>query len=373
MKNEKIAICSDNIPFHSNRIFDEIWANNFPGAQAMPILREIAQKNSFQIVTGDIALSHVKSNYWQAKDVLVAQEQDSQIAKELISLGAEPKILLAFESPVFAPYFYDSLPDLAPKFCHRILFKAALGMFDCSTGTNHKAYFPSYHKDMKFTAKPWAEREFLVIVAANKYCKKPTKFPFSLKPAKYLNWYRKKQQRQSSRSLQNAIQNELQSQRLEAIEYFGADGRLSLFGASWKNVKKFPPHLQKNLKKIMATLSPERCLDKVKTIANYKFSICFENISYPGYVTEKIIDCFVAGVIPIYLGAPDIFDFVPEKAFIDMRKFNSWHKLDKYLEGIEEEQAIQMIKAGQNFLLTPEGKKHSFEFCAKYLFELILQ
>ena len=56
-----------------------------------------------------------------------------------------------------------------------------------------------------------------------------------------------------------------------------------------------------------------------------------------------------------------------------MRQFNSWHELDKYLEGFEEKQAIQMIKDGQDFLRSPQGQKHSFEFFAQYLFDLILR
>lgn len=35
----------------------------------------------------------------------------------------------------------------------------------------------------------------------------------------------------------------------------------------------------------------------------YKFTIAFENQSYPGYVTEKIADALMAGTVPIYWGA----------------------------------------------------------------------
>jgi hypothetical protein len=41
-------------------------------------------------------------------------------------------------------------------------------------------------------------------------------------------------------------------------------------------------------------------------LATYMFSIAHENASYPGYFTEKILDCFATGTVPIYWGDPDI-------------------------------------------------------------------
>jgi hypothetical protein len=41
-------------------------------------------------------------------------------------------------------------------------------------------------------------------------------------------------------------------------------------------------------------------------LATYMFSIAHENASYPGYFTEKILDCFATGTIPIYWGDPEI-------------------------------------------------------------------
>lgn len=41
---------------------------------------------------------------------------------------------------------------------------------------------------------------------------------------------------------------------------------------------------------------------KLKWLRNYRFHICFENSSYPGYLTEKLFDAYAAGCIPIYWG-----------------------------------------------------------------------
>ena len=46
----------------------------------------------------------------------------------------------------------------------------------------------------------------------------------------------------------------------------------------------------------------KRVKDKIKFLSNYKFSIAMENSEGQGYVSEKILDSFFAGTIPIYYG-----------------------------------------------------------------------
>lgn len=45
---------------------------------------------------------------------------------------------------------------------------------------------------------------------------------------------------------------------------------------------------------------------KEDVMNDYYFSIVMENGKYSTYYTEKIMDCFATGTIPIYYGAPDI-------------------------------------------------------------------
>lgn len=40
--------------------------------------------------------------------------------------------------------------------------------------------------------------------------------------------------------------------------------------------------------------------NKLDVISNYKFSICFENSTTPGYFTEKLLHAKIAGTVPIY-------------------------------------------------------------------------
>ena len=45
---------------------------------------------------------------------------------------------------------------------------------------------------------------------------------------------------------------------------------------------------------------------KEEALADYCFSFVVENGKYSDYYTEKIMDCFALGTIPIYYGSPDI-------------------------------------------------------------------
>lgn len=73
--------------------------------------------------------------------------------------------------------------------------------------------------------------------------------------------------------------------------------------------------------------------DKIEFMRPYKFCLAYENSSYPGYVTEKIMDCFYANCIPIYWGSPIIsndfnskrilnrIDYASDDEFISRIKF----------------------------------------------------
>lgn len=63
--------------------------------------------------------------------------------------------------------------------------------------------------------------------------------------------------------------------------------------------------------------------DKFAFDQKHKFSICFENCSHRGYTTEKIVEAFAAGCIPIYYGNPDIGEEFNTKAFVNIHDYDS--------------------------------------------------
>ena len=91
----------------------------------------------------------------------------------------------------------------------------------------------------------------------------------------------------------------------------------------------------------------KRIGNKLDFIRKYKFTIAFENESYPGYTTEKIFEPMLVNSLPIYWGNPLVHkDFNP-KSFINCHEFNSLDEVvdkiaeldndwDKYLEYYEQ-------------------------------------
>jgi len=56
---------------------------------------------------------------------------------------------------------------------------------------------------------------------------------------------------------------------------------------------------------------------------SHKFSIVYENNSYPHYTTEKLMDAFLVGAMPLYWGDPKVKENFNEKAFINVLDYGS--------------------------------------------------
>ncbi len=72
---------------------------------------------------------------------------------------------------------------------------------------------------------------------------------------------------------------------------------------------------------------------KINFLTNYKFNIAFENSEAPGYITEKLVDCYMANTIPIYWGSKgDVYPY-PKESMICANDFKS---IDELIEKIRE-------------------------------------
>lgn len=88
------------------------------------------------------------------------------------------------------------------------------------------------------------------------------------------------------------------------------------------------------------------CADKLEFTKKYKFSICFENSSMPGYTTEKITESFAARQVPIYWGDPEITRVFNPKSFINVKDYSSLEEVVKEVERLDNdnEAYISMLK-----------------------------
>ena len=56
--------------------------------------------------------------------------------------------------------------------------------------------------------------------------------------------------------------------------------------------------------------------DKWDALAPYRYSIVFENFINSYYWSEKIIDCYLSGTMPVYIGCTNISKYFPKSSFI---------------------------------------------------------
>jgi hypothetical protein len=87
---------------------------------------------------------------------------------------------------------------------------------------------------------------------------------------------------------------------------------MDLYGYGWDYLDNIPPHWA-FLKPQIQSAWKGTVGDKLEALSKYKYAYCYENAKEPGYLTEKLIHCLIAGAQPIYMGAVDPKD-------IDLKK-----------------------------------------------------
>ena len=365
-----IALCIRDGQFSANRAFEPELCSKLEFGQWMPQLAEQCAQAGIVIETGDMALARIQSGEGDASKTLVIDERRSAIAESLIAAGCEPFILTGFESPLWDFSFLDNLSSYAAQFRHRILFRGFFEKLSDSLELNETLYYPSWDPSEADRLTPWESRRIACLIATNKYYY--YRHPISFALRHHRHWKAENDRRQASPTRRLCDKHQLHSVRLDCIHAFGRAGILDLHGRCWEKLKNLPLIYHIKLHRTVRKLNPQPLIEKMAVLENYRFNVCLENVAYPGYVTEKIIDCFRAGTIPLYLGAPDIVDFVPADAYIDLSQHRDLPKLARWLANATAAECAPYLAAGQRFLASEAGHRFSHQYFAKRLFDHIL-
>lgn len=242
--------------------------------------------------------------------------------------------LVAFvvmEPPVVAPALYAALPRLTTLFdrvyVHNI-HGDGYSLEGVDTGKLRKLYWPIPHNDV--LGQYWGneKRQKRVVVINGSH----------------------NPQRRS---------RELYSLRIKAMAELSKLGIVDLYGMGWdrwwSRSAMWIPYWR-NRRSLMS-IYKGKCASKFEVLQNYEFCLCFENMAMDGYMTEKIFDCLYAGTIPLYLGAPDIAEYIPSEVFVDARKYLTWTEMWEDVVAMPAIQIQKMREAGQNFLKSEKGRK----------------
>ena len=282
------------------------------------------------------------------------------------SLARRPDVVLAalfaLECPIVNPKLYEHLAEAATAFQRVYSFSdgASLSRFLTAPVTLHQFRIPQSFDTVHSEHWNREDRAFLTMISANK------------------------------KALPDA--DELYTERLRAIEFFGRSKEIDLYGVGWdvptyRVVEtRVPAGIRRTRRAALNLLSTIRrdpmleaarlawrgsVKNKAETLAGYDFAICFENMRLRGYITEKIFDCFFAGTIPVYLGDPDIANVIPNESFVDMRRFENYEQLAQYLHGMGRPERCAMRAAGRDFVSSEGFRPFSQQTFAEMLGDVV--
>lgn len=252
----------------------------------------------------------------------------------------------AFECPIVEPRLYRALHPASKVFKRLFCFadETALRPFLTGPVELRHVFLPQSHDGVHEEIWSRRDRQFLAIINANK--------------------------------VPRLTLNELYSERLRAVEFFSRFGEIDLYGVGWNGppfrvgttrVPNVLRRLGREAESIRWRVRPpsdavHRAVratyrgavsSKAETLGRYSFAICFENMVLDGWVTEKLFDCFLAGTVPIYLGAPDIHRSIPSECFIDMRRFGDYGELRAFLHDLSPREVEAYKQAAREYLAGP--------------------
>jgi hypothetical protein len=346
-----IVYDSDHPDARKNKCFTKEFALKGSGHSFTVELANQAIQNGFEIITADVFLQRqpdANTNAYCITDMVTT------LTNTILERGAIPFICFSMESPLIAKDFYVNISKLSGRFNYSIQFKGAFERLRSSNSKFITMHFPVPERLSIKNKNEWDSRKFLIVVNSNKRAffsdystvKTAIRSVASQLKFTYLRlvdpWMRTP---------------EFYKDRIELIRYFAGKPGFALYGIGWNNpIAGFPKVYHEAAKKVDKGPLPYE--KKLAVMNEYKFAVCFENCAFPGYVTEKIFDCFLAGTIPIYFGPEDITEFVPRNTFIDFRDFKDFKALETFIGNFTSAEAEEKLKAADAFLQSRAFEKH---------------
>ena len=107
--------------------------------------------------------------------------------------------------------------------------------------------------------------------------------------------------------------------------------------------------------------------NKLEFLSLYKFSIAMENTEGDGYISEKILDAFLSGTIPIYYGDYMLDEYINPETFILIRGKKDIKAKIEYIKKIDNNNELykNILKKKiflKNVYLREQLKKEFIEF-----------
>ena len=326
--------------FQKNELFNPQNRHNVQGAHGPYfLLRETFARHGIEVHTADYLASGEKRN---AVNVYFS----FGMLDKWRALAARDDVILSgfftFDAPIILPGVYRALPLLSRHFKRLYSYTTpqALAKFGCAGLAFHKLHIP-YAYD-RVIEEYWSrtDRKFLTLLNYNRRARH--------------HWH------------------ELYSERLRALEFFSRYDEIDMYGLAWDRAPyvvgdtwipgtltrmhrwylEHVPGVKRHgrWQPVIDKTWRGAAKNKYETQSGYTFTICYENMELPGWLNENIFDCFLVGTVPVFLGPPDITDYVPAECFIDKRQFASYDDLRAFLKARTAKDVRRYKEAARAYL-----------------------
>jgi len=178
--------------------------------------------------------------------------------------------------------------------------------FDQDSYGGRNTYFPLFYLETLFPTKGGFERTGASVFLPSDLTKPRPQSPYQF----------------SSRKFVCAFINNPEPIRMAALRELEKYGTVDVFGKHTGNV------------------APSKAI----VAKEYKYMLCFENDFYPGYVTEKLLDAYLCGTVPLYWGNLGRENHINQKSFINLADFASLEEFSKHVAGLTEEQYMKIFR-----------------------------
>lgn len=180
---------------------------------------------------------------------------------------------------------------------------------------------------------------------------------------------------------------ELYSERIKVIRWFeqNAPQDFDLYGTGWNLPPATPGLIGKVERRFWRCFSRLFSMNsfpsyrgrvdrKRKVLLKTRFSICYENVKeMPGYITEKLFDCFFAGCVPVYWGAHNIGEHIPSGCYIDRRQFANTEAVYEFMKAMDENTFRGYQQRIADFLMSEAVRPFGIEAFADTIVSTITQ
>ena len=257
--------------------------------------------------------------------------------------AARAVISWSLESPLVAHRAFHRLDRIAESSAATLTFSGAKQVVK-DPATITEVNYP-------ITPRPpiedrWEERGFAALIASSKHVRPSLSDVDLRRPYKSARVTAANLLARSYGLRRTWTVPDLYRERVKVIESMARQPGFALFGRGWDRSRVIDPDA-------VASCYRGPAGDKLETLAGFRFSICFENTRFPGYITEKIFDSFQAGAIPVYLGAPDIAEHIPPDTFVHAADHSDFDVLRRHLSGMTADAAAGYLAAARRFLSSP--------------------